>query len=307
MCAGETGVAVGGYEERIQVMHWSRPDKADEEGFILEEHMGTITALRFHQSSYLVSAAEDSQICVWKMKPHVLYHTFKYKSPAGACIDLAIHPSGKILLSLHKDGYLLFWNMITGHHEFQKKIEPAIFRLGFLGAAGNVFFMASLTGVNIHTVSSDEPITKLSPAESADKLLTVAGADDFVVAGTQNRNLMVWKISAEGKLLGTAIKGGLWTGKVKDLGVCVCPGKQKGIFVALITSEAELVVLDLGEDVAAEGKVDWSPKVVLKTKMESRSICLAVANSMIPGAIHVEKEKKNEPSKKAKAEEAKTA
>jgi len=63
---GESNLlATGGYEEVISLYDVSR--KKDK-GFLMgsQSHQGSITCLEFFKDDYLISAAEDSDVIIWR-------------------------------------------------------------------------------------------------------------------------------------------------------------------------------------------------------------------------------------------------
>lgn len=96
----------------------------------LHEHTNTVSSLVFTASrTKLLSAGEDNQILIWRVRDWSLLSTLKVPKPkasvnagigglGGAVVgvnDLAIHPSQKILLSVSKgERCLRMWNLMTG-------------------------------------------------------------------------------------------------------------------------------------------------------------------------------------------------
>jgi WD40 repeat protein len=76
-------------------------------------HTSTITALAVcDKPDLLVSGCEDGQIAITRIKDFQTLRSFKgHKS---AVLDLAIHPSGKIALSVSSDSTLRMWDLTRG-------------------------------------------------------------------------------------------------------------------------------------------------------------------------------------------------
>ncbi len=86
----------------------------------LLQHDGSITDLAFHGTTHLLSASEDSKICVWRTSDWECLKVLG--GHKGAVTSLAIHPSGKLALSVGTDRTLRMWNMVKGRSGFVKRL-----------------------------------------------------------------------------------------------------------------------------------------------------------------------------------------
>jgi len=74
--------------------------------------VGSITCLSFASRTHLISASEDGTIA--------LYHTRDWTVPAvlkghkGRVNSVAVHPTGKLALSVGKDRALRMWDLMRG-------------------------------------------------------------------------------------------------------------------------------------------------------------------------------------------------
>jgi protein MAK11 len=78
----------------------------------LFKHQGAVTCLEFFNSNYLLSGGGDGVIHVWATGKWEPICTFE--GHEGPVHDLSVHPSGKLALSVGKDGTLRLWNLMTG-------------------------------------------------------------------------------------------------------------------------------------------------------------------------------------------------
>lgn len=85
---------------------------------------GSITYLDFPTRSYLVSASEDGTICLFRTRDWVLLRTLK--GHKGRVNNFAIHPSGKLALSVGKDRALRMWDLIRGKGSASTKLGKGI-------------------------------------------------------------------------------------------------------------------------------------------------------------------------------------
>ena len=85
--------------------------------------------MRFYDRRHLVTGSEDNKICIvkaaasWNVEKTLCKHQ-------GAVTDLAVHPSGKLMLSIGEDNKLITWNLIKGRcvvvRRCQSKLTSAI-------------------------------------------------------------------------------------------------------------------------------------------------------------------------------------
>ena len=77
--------------------------------------------MKFYDKRHLVTGSEDNMICIvkatgsWNVEKTLAKHQ-------GAVTDLAVHPSGKMMLSIGEDNKLITWNLIKG-----RSVAPVFF------------------------------------------------------------------------------------------------------------------------------------------------------------------------------------
>jgi len=64
-------LALGGYDEVIRLFDISRKKDL---GSLVGMHTGTITALQFFENRFLISAADDSDIIIWRCSDWTCMH-----------------------------------------------------------------------------------------------------------------------------------------------------------------------------------------------------------------------------------------
>lgn len=109
-------VASGGADDRIVVYDM----KERKEHCMLTHHSSTINCMQFTQDgSHLISAGADGALCLVRVGNWQLEKIFEKAHKGGpAILDLAVHPSGKLLLTLGNDGSLYTWNLIKGRKAY---------------------------------------------------------------------------------------------------------------------------------------------------------------------------------------------
>jgi len=117
-CIGIGGhhMASGGTDEVIKLYDLK---KRKEVGTLLH-HSGTITCLTFFEKSHMISSGEDGEICLWRTKDWEKLTSFK--GHKGGVTSVAIHPSGKLALSISTDKTLRCWNLVEGKAAYTLKL-----------------------------------------------------------------------------------------------------------------------------------------------------------------------------------------
>lgn len=81
---------------------------------------GSITHLSFPTRSHLISASEDGTICIFHTRDWVLLRSLK--GHKGRVNSVAVHPSGKVALSVGKDRTLRMWDLMRGKGSASTKL-----------------------------------------------------------------------------------------------------------------------------------------------------------------------------------------
>lgn len=95
-------------------------------------HQGTITSLRFSSEGskdehhdklgrWLLLGSEDGKIIIWRTKDWEMFGTLK--GHTDRITDLAIHPSGRVAISVAADQTVRLWNLMTAKKAAVLKIK----------------------------------------------------------------------------------------------------------------------------------------------------------------------------------------
>src|ERR1700722_16969431 len=87
-------------------------------------HPGSITHLTFPSRSHLLSASEDGTLCLFRARDWVVLRSLKGHKGRVNCV--AVHPSGKVALSVGNDKTLRMWDLMRGRSSASTKLGKGI-------------------------------------------------------------------------------------------------------------------------------------------------------------------------------------
>jgi len=113
---------------------------------------GTLNCMTFFDRKHLVTGSEDNKICIIKATSSWPVEKTLTKHQSGVT-GLAVHPSGKLLLSIGKDNKLVTWNLIKGRSAYvtNLKEQPDFVKWSPTGSHYAVGFYKR---VDVYSVSS---------------------------------------------------------------------------------------------------------------------------------------------------------
>ncbi|KAJ1899871.1 60s ribosome biogenesis protein mak11 [Kickxella alabastrina] len=167
----------------------------------LHEHTGTITSLHFHGHTHLLSASTDGAICIYRTKD---WEPLKVlRGHKGAVHSIAIHPTGKLALSVAEDRTIIIWNLLTGKRASRTK-TPQLGEIVAWSPSGTTYVIGYATEIQLHKVGQSEAIATIFSSQRILSILVVACKDkEYVLAGCQDKRVYIY--SAEGTELGSVL------------------------------------------------------------------------------------------------------
>ncbi|CAM8890800.1 unnamed protein product [Rhodiola kirilowii] len=159
----------------------------------LIDHSATVTALSFYTPANLsfprnlISAAADGSICIYDSDPFVLLQTLiVHKSGIN---DLAVHPSGRLALTVGRDSCLGMVNLIRGRRSFYCKLAKEASLVKF-GIGGDRFYMTMEEKVSVHEAEDAKIVCEL---ESQKRILCAApGQNGLLFTGGEDKSITAW-------------------------------------------------------------------------------------------------------------------
>ncbi|PPR86111.1 hypothetical protein GOBAR_AA34581 [Gossypium barbadense] len=159
----------------------------------LHHFSSSITSLSFYcppNLSFprnLLSAAADGTISIFDTEPFVLLKSFRSHKK---CInDLAVHPSGKLALSVSRDGCLAMSNLMRGKRSFCCRLGKEATIVKF-DASGDRFFMASEEKIGVHLAEDARLLFELDNQKRV--LCAAPGEGGILFTGGESRSITAW-------------------------------------------------------------------------------------------------------------------
>ncbi|GAB5366451.1 hypothetical protein AAMO2058_001145000 [Amorphochlora amoebiformis] len=134
-------IASGSSDETIRIFDIARLKDYG----TLYGHEGSINCLEFYQDSHLISGSGD--VGNWE-------ELAKLPGHKGGVTDLTIHPSGRLALSIGKDGYLKVWNLMKGVLAHKIKIRTNPSKISY-SPDGKVYTITTGTEAKVYKVDGD--------------------------------------------------------------------------------------------------------------------------------------------------------
>ncbi|KAL5531595.1 hypothetical protein ACEPAG_4472 [Sanghuangporus baumii] len=180
---GGKWLATGSADEIIKVWDLRRRKEIGD----LVHHEGSITYLGFPTRTHLVSASEDGTICIFRSRDWILLRSMKGHKGRVNCV--AVHPSGKVGLSVGRDRTLRMWDLMRGKGSASTKLgkEGEIVRWSsdgsrFVVQTDSCLDIYSTEMSLLHTIRHSKRIqdVRFHRAKSGEEYLLVASEDKKV-------------------------------------------------------------------------------------------------------------------------------
>lgn len=149
-------MATGGSDDRIIVMDL----KKNQEIQMLTHHSGTVNQVEFSpDGKFLFSASDDGSLAATRIGSWLTDNVWRTPHSGKAISFFAIHPSGKLALTIGRDGTMRTWSLIKGRQVFTtnlKTLTPkgnSIERVVW-SPSGDLFALLSVDRVLVMSVGS---------------------------------------------------------------------------------------------------------------------------------------------------------
>uniref|UniRef100_T1IW39 Uncharacterized protein n=1 Tax=Strigamia maritima TaxID=126957 RepID=T1IW39_STRMM len=269
LCATSKFLTSGATDETINLFNLKNRTECG----ALIHHEGSINALKFYGNSYLLSASEDGNICVWQTNNWQCLKTLR--GHKKGVTSLSVHPSGKLALSLSKDATLRTWNLVKGRSAYiinLKKVADIV----EWSTSGHFYAVAIDENVDIYSVEKAGIIRSIDYGRKIHCLSFVN--DDVILIGGESGSVEIHS-TLKDKLY---CKFNAHSTRIKEMKI-VEGGK-------LVTASNDGYIKVWQFDV---GKMEDKPNLLVKTNTGCRITCLTVAVDEVKMEIEEIKEEES--------------
>ncbi|CAO3621817.1 unnamed protein product [Mucor fragilis] len=193
-------VAIGGHflasGSTDEIIRLYDVKKRKEYGSLGGHHSGDITDIQFH-GKYMLSASDDHSINLWRTKDWEFLKTLK--AHKGRVNSIAIHPTGKIALSVGIDRAAIVWNLMTGRKASVNKLGREEPMLVLWNPAGDQYAIMFDRTINIYNVSDAKiaaTISQSSRFHSMKYFHSKKHDKDYIVTGSEDKTIRIYDVTS---------------------------------------------------------------------------------------------------------------
>ncbi|KAG5363631.1 p21-activated protein kinase-interacting protein 1 [Yarrowia sp. B02] len=159
----------------------------------LTHHSGTITALEFYKRKWLLTAGEDGKIFVLRTKDWEVLAELKGHARAAVgkakvgVVDISVHPTGRLALSVGQDRKLILWNLMTAKKASVMQCYPDVLKVAW-NLAGDRYAVTYTTSISFFSPESGKLVgTIRSPRDGLyhSEYVSIAGKEYFAFSNSR--------------------------------------------------------------------------------------------------------------------------
>ncbi|XP_041483792.1 p21-activated protein kinase-interacting protein 1-like [Lytechinus variegatus] len=256
----------------------------------LLQHNGSVASLSFHEDGHMISSGEDGVICIWGTKTWECMKILK--GHKDAINSVAVHPSGKLALSVSKDKTLRTWNLLKGRAAYTTNIKK-VSDIVLWSPDGQLYAVITNDLVEIYDIttasvccSCKSNVKILSACFLTDRVLVTAGEGEMI---------SLLKVNEKKTKLSQLTEFKAHEKRIKSLRCVNAKGSQ--------SSQTEKWLLSASSDgflkiwcIDTE-KITGCPVLLSEVNSKARLTCLAIRNA--PSAVDGEKETTQQATKRS--------
>ncbi|KAH7890993.1 WD40-repeat-containing domain protein [Phlebopus sp. FC_14] len=311
VAASPTGgkwLATGSADEIVKV--WDLGRRKEIGG--LMHHEGSITYLQFPSRSHLLSASEDGTLCLFHARDWAVLRSLK--GHKGRVNSVAVHPSGKVALSVGQDKTLRMWDLMRGKGSASVKLgkEGEVVRWSITGSN---FVVQSQSSIEVFSTNMvlQHTVTHPSRIQSVRFCKRVNGEGELLLVAAEDKKVSVYEVLKDPEQLPKIIAemiGHLNRVKaVETLDIALpasssTDARKMTTIVCTISSDGKIFVYDLAE---LPEKVQDNPQLRPVAEYDTkgtRLTCLTIAEGRPAGESKtINGKRKREGEKESEDEE----
>ncbi|KXN90680.1 p21-activated protein kinase-interacting protein 1-like protein [Leucoagaricus sp. SymC.cos] len=276
---GGKWLATGSSDEIIKV--WDLRRRKEIGG--LMHHEGSITHLIFPSRSHLFSASEDGTLCLFRARDWTVLRALK--GHKGRVNSMAVHPSGKVALSVGKDRALRMWDLMRGKGVASTKLgkEGEIVRWS---VDGKLFAVQSGSTIDIYSTEMTLLHTLQHPFRIHDVKFCkrVVGEGEVLLVGAEDKKVSIYGIPDDSSRPPTVVAQMVGHGNrvkaVQTLRIALpaASGRTSTTIVTTASSDGKIRVFDLHSVLSSSSQVTDIEAVAEYDTKGTRLTCVTVAD-----------------------------
>ncbi|KAF9568828.1 p21-activated protein kinase-interacting protein 1-like protein [Mortierella alpina] len=244
LAIGGNFLASGSTDEKIQLYDLKR---RKELGALLQ-HQGTITSLTFHNKTHMLSGSDDGKVCVWRSKD---WECLKIMKGHQASVhSIAIHPSGKIALSVSADHSVRLWNLLLGKQASMTRLQGEGLKVCW-NVSGTGYSIMFDQEVRTYDMATAKCIQTIKPAKKTRLNTMTYYKDDYLIVGCEDKMVRVFS-AATGELVKTLVGHG---NRIKDLALVSVPYTPEESSNKDFVGRAGTKIIDVLTSASSDGTV----------------------------------------------------
>jgi protein MAK11 len=257
-------LASGGTDENIRLYNLKEKKELGE----LFRHGGSISTLFFYRNSHLLSGSHDGIISLWRTNDWECLHDLK--GHKGKVNQLAVHPSGRLALSVSDDKTMRTWNLLTGRCAYITRMPFEIVHVRW-NQSGDLYALAMKNILNIYALENSKLLHSVHFDQSINTFDFLS--DTFICVGTQGKDIEVIHIESGQKH--AIIRG--HTSRVKALKVITSPLLEEHFFVISASSDGFIKLWNVGKHIKSGSTIE---SCVAEFDSKSRLTCLDAVSTV---------------------------
>ncbi|KAI8353962.1 WD40-repeat-containing domain protein [Mortierella sp. GBAus27b] len=237
-------LASGSTDEKIQLYDLKR---RKELGALLQ-HQGTISSLKFHNRTHMLSGSDDGKVCVWRSKDWECLKIMK--GHQGTVHSIAIHPSGKIALSVSADRSVRLWNLMLGKQASMTRLQAEGLRVAW-NSSGTGYSIMFDQEVGIYDMATAKCIRTIQPSRKTRLNAMAYFGDNYLIVGYEDKMIRVYNTS-NGELVKTLVGHAT---RIKALDLVNVPYTPEEISNRDFVGRPETKMIDVLVSVSSDGTI----------------------------------------------------
>ncbi|KAI8336601.1 WD40-repeat-containing domain protein [Chlamydoabsidia padenii] len=166
--------------------------KRKEYGSLGGHHQGDITDIQFY-GKYMLTASDDHSICLWRTKDWEYLKTLK--GHKGRINSMAIHPSGKIALSVSADRTVVVWNLMTAKKASSNKLYGEGMKVLWNNKVDQYAIMFD-RNIKIYNVSDAKMAQTIEHrSKFHDFCYYTLDDKEYVISGHEDKTIRMWDVA----------------------------------------------------------------------------------------------------------------